>query len=297
MILGYPFLIISVLAGVTKGYFGKKISNLTQGIAASVWVNLLRVGLCILISLLVSGASLFSGARPDTVAILTGTAYGCTNAFFIVSWLFCVRNGTYMLINIFLMLGMLITLILSNLFLPGESISLLQWGGIALLILAVLIMISYNTKERGKMTLSQFFLLFACGLSEGLGGFMQKCFQHHSQSNTAFFTLISYGTAALVLGGVLLLPAVKTEKTVPCPLIKRTFPLIAIMALCLFLNSFFKTEAAAPGRLTSARLYPVYESIGLILNVAMCHFLLKEKATLRCLIGCALSLIAVLLLK
>lgn len=298
MAIGYICLMISVLAGCTKGYFGKRISGLTRGMAASVWVNLIRLCLCVGISFLVGGAGLLQGGSSlDLPAVLTGIFYGLTSAFFLVSWLICARNGTYMLINIFLMLGMLITLILNSLFLPGEEITLIQWGGILLLIIAVLIMYSYNTGQRGKMKPSALLLLFACGISEGLGGFAQKLFQHHSESDTAFFTLISYGVAAVVLSGALWLPSVRREQVRPWPLVKHTFPYVAVMAVCLFLNSYFKTEAAAPGRLTGAQLYPVYESVGLILSVCMSHFFFKEKATLRCIAGCVLAFGAVLLLK
>lgn len=298
MVLGYTFLMIAVLAGCTKGYFGKQISGKTQGMAASVWANVLRMGFCIVISLLVGGVGMLrKGLSVDLALVLTGVLSGVMMAFFVVSWLYCVRGGTYMLVNISLMLGMLVTLILSNLFLSGETVTLIQWGGVALLIGAVLVMYSYNKGMRGKMRISSLLLLLACGVSNGLCDFSQKLFQHYSKSDTALFTLITYFVTLLVLLAVLGLPQVRREQVKPLPLIKELFFYVLIMAVCLFLNSYFKTEAAAPGRLTAAQLYPVSESVSMLLSVLMSHFLLKEKATPRCITGCVLALAAVLLLK
>ena len=86
MALGYLFLLISVLAGSTKGYFGKRISGKTQGMAASVWVNILRMVFCILISILISGASLLhSGGKIDNALLITGIFSGVTQAAFLIS--------------------------------------------------------------------------------------------------------------------------------------------------------------------------------------------------------------------
>ncbi len=298
MILGYAFLMIAVLAGATKGYFGKKISTKTQGLGASVLANVLRMGLCIVISLAVGSVGIFQkGLTLDAPLLLIGVFSGIMMAFFVVSWLFCVRAGAYMLVSVFLMLGMLVTLILSNLFLPGETISLAQWCGVVLMIAAVLVMYSYNRNQRGKLTWPALLLLVACGASNGLCEFSQKLFKHYSNSDTAFFTLITYGVALLVLCLFLTFPMVRKEQVKAGPLIKEIFFDVLIMAVCLFLNSYFKTEAAAPGRLTAAQLYPVSECVSITLGVLTAHFLFKEKATPRCIIGCILALAAVLLLK
>lgn len=298
MAIGYLFLLISVFAGSTKGYFGKRISGKTEGMAASVWVNILRMVFCILISILVSGASLLqSGGKIDNALIITGIFSGVTQAAFLISWLYCVRGGGYMLVTVFTMLGIVVTLILSTLFLPGETISLTQWGAVALLIIAVFVMYSYNTGMQGKLSLGTKIALVICGLSHGLSSFMQKVFQVYSAGDTGTFTLIGYVVTLAALLCLLLLPSVRSEKQKPAQLIKGIFFPVLMMAIALFLCNYFAVEAAAPGRLSSVQLYPAREGLNMLLGVLMSHFLFREKANLRCIIGCFLAFIATLLLQ
>ena len=298
MTLGYIFLVISVLAGTTKGYFGKRISGKTEGMAASVWVNILRMGFCILFSLLVSGASLLhSGGKIDLPLLITGVFSGVTQAAFLISWLYCVRGGGYMLVTVFTMLGIVVTLILSTLFLPGETITLLQWGAVALLMIAVFVMYSYNTGIRGKLSLGTMIALVICGLSHGLSSFIQKVFQIYSAGDTGTFTLIGYVVTLVALLCLLLLPSVRSEQQKPAKLIKGIFFPVLMMAIALFLCNYFAVEAAAPGRLSAVQLYPAREGLNMLLGVLMSHFLFREKANLRCVIGCVLAFIATLLLQ
>lgn len=298
MTLGYIFLVISVLAGSTKGYFGKQISGKTQGMAASVWANILRMGFCILISLLISGVGMFqNGAKPDLALLLTGIFSGVTQAAFLISWLYCVRGGGYMLVTVFTMLGIVVTLILSTLFLPGETVSLLQWGAVALLIVAVFVMYSYNTGMQGKLSVGTKIALVVCGLSHGLSSFAQKLFQVYSASDTATFTLIGFAVTLVALVCVLPLPSVRKERLEPVKLIKSIFVPVLIMAIALFACNYFAVEAAAPGRLSAVQLYPAREGLNMLLGVLMSHFLFKEKANVRCVVGCVLAFIATLLLQ
>ncbi len=298
MALGYLFLLISVLAGSTKGYFGKRISGKTEGMAASVWVNILRMVFCILISILVSGASLLqNGGKIDNALIVTGIFSGVTQAVFLISWLYCVRGGGYMLVTVFTMLGIVVTLILSTLFLPGETITLTQWGAVALLLVAVFVMYSYNTGMQGKLSLGTKIALVICGLSHGLSSFAQKVFQVYSTGDTGTFTLIGYVVTLAALLCLLLLPSVRSEKQKPAQLIKGIFFPVLMMAIALFLCNYFAVEAAAPGRLSAVQLYPAREGLNMLLGVLMSHFLFREKANLRCIIGCFLAFIATLLLQ
>ncbi len=50
--MGYLFLVLSLIAGTTKGYFGKKISIFTSTLHSSVSANLVRMLLCALIGAL-----------------------------------------------------------------------------------------------------------------------------------------------------------------------------------------------------------------------------------------------------
>ena len=51
--MGYLFLVFALLAGVTKGYCGKKTSGFLSGFRDSMMANMIRMGLCIVIGFLI----------------------------------------------------------------------------------------------------------------------------------------------------------------------------------------------------------------------------------------------------
>ena len=130
-VLGYLFLACALLAGVTKGYCGKRTSGLITGFSDAVLTNLLRIGLCIFIGFAVV---CFEGnlqqLAPSGKLLWISALSGMSTAAFVATWLICVRKSAYMLMDVFLTLGMLIPLLLSNL-LFDEKIRLQQWLGMA----------------------------------------------------------------------------------------------------------------------------------------------------------------------
>lgn len=80
-----------------------------------------------------------------------------------------------MMLDIFLMLGVLIPLIASNFFF-NEVIKPSQWIGIAILLVAVGIMCSYNNSIKAKITPFSLVLLIICGIANGIADFFTKAF-------------------------------------------------------------------------------------------------------------------------
>ena len=70
---------------------------------------------------------------------------------------------------------------------------------------------------------------------------------------------------------------------------------IAVMAICLFLHSYFKTLAAR--YLDAAEIYPLSQGGAVILSMAMSALFFKEKINLRCVVGVVLSFVALLLIN
>ena len=80
-----------------------------------------------------------------------------------------------MMLDIFLMLGVLLPLTGSSIFF-GESVKLTQWVGIGVLFVAVVIMCSYSNTIKAKLTLPFLLLLLLCGIANGVADFSQKLF-------------------------------------------------------------------------------------------------------------------------
>ncbi len=289
--MGYIYLLISLISGATKGFFGKKVSAVVSGTRDAARTNLVRMVLCTLISvlLLLTGVEKAS-LVPDGAAIWIGILAGIFLSAFTITWLLAVQHGAFMLISVAQMFGVVVTLICSALVF-GTRPTLWQYVGVAILLAAVLVMGSYSKKLKGGITVLAVVLLVLCGLSSGLYDFTLKLFTAYSQSSKSMLNLLTYLVSAVILGGMVL-----TVKPQGQPVkMKKIFLPILLMSLCLFLNSYFK--AFSTQYLPDAQLYPTYQAGGLILSAIMAAVFFGEKITLRCLIGMVLAFAAILLLR
>ncbi len=299
--MAYLFLTLVLLSGATKGYCGKKTSGYVATVQDSFRQNLLRMSLCAVISALLL---LFQGnisALAVTPAMLIPALCGgvCTVGF-VVCWQLTVRKNAYMMVDVFLTLGTIVTVLACRLFF-GDVIRSIQWLFMGMLVVASFVMSSYNSSLNGKMSPVALLLLLSCGLCNGLVDFSQKWFTHaFAEGDAAAFSFYTYVFAALTLGVILLVASLRErkasgERSAHAPLPGKVIGYIVIMAICLFANSYFKTLAGA--LMNPALLYPVCQGGALILSLVMCRVFFKEKITAKCLIGIALAGAAMILLN
>jgi uncharacterized membrane protein len=169
--VGYLYLLVALVAGATKGYCGKKTSGYTNSLGDSILANTIRMILCILIGFLIilAGESL-SALLVDSKTLMLSALSGISTAVLVVTWLIIVKKSAYMLLEIFLMLGVLVPLLASSIFF-GEEIKSTQWLGMLVLFAAVLLMCSYSNTTRTKITFGSLFLLIICGAANGVADF------------------------------------------------------------------------------------------------------------------------------
>lgn len=293
--MGYLFLFIALFAGTAKGYCGKKTSNYAKGLGDAIFANIIRMLLCVLIGfllLLVTGDlnSLIPSRNMLFICVLSGVS----TAVFVVTWLISVKKSAYMMLDIFLMLGVLIPLIASSVFF-NEVIKLSQWFGIAVLFVAVVIICSYNNSIKAKLTPASFLLLILCGAANGIADFSQKLFTKCiPDGSVAAFNFYTYLFAAFAL----LIAFAATRKNGENPdksSMKQIFGLILIMSVCLFVNSYFKTLASE--HLGAVLLYPLNQGCALILSAVMAAVLFKEKMTAKAIIGIITAFIGLLIIN
>lgn len=292
--MGYISILIALLAGTTKGFLGKKISGSVSTQKQSVLVNAIRMVICIFISAAVLAVEAWDGGiYIDGAAWLFGSLAGVTVSLFMVTWLLAVRHGAFMLISVAQMFGVVVTLVCS--FIAFRS-PITPWQLLAMVILiaAVLIMGSYSTALKGRLSVSAVILLILCGVSSGLYDFSLKLFTHYSDASVSALNLISYVIAAIALFLVFLIPTGEGSFDAKQMLHSMWGPLL-IMSACLFINSYFK--ALANNYLTPAQVYPIYQAGGLIFSAVMAAVFFKEKITPRCVCGLILAFVAILLLK
>ena len=165
---------------------------------------------------------------------------------------------------------------------------------IALLIVAVIIMASYSTKLKGRLSTKAIILLVLCGLSSGLYDFSLKLFTGFSGASVSTLNFFSYLVSTVVLGAIFLFCKDKSAFDAK-KMLHDTGIVVVVMSICLFTNSYFK--ALANNYIPPAQLYPVYQAGGLIVSALMSRIFFKEKITPRCILGLMIAFVSILLLK
>lgn len=296
--MGYLFITIALLVGSAKGYCGKKTSGYTNGNKDAVAFSLLRMIFCVIIGALVIT---FEGSMkyvlPPIPIILISALSGVATSIFVVSWLVSVKKGAYMMIDVFLMVGTLVPLLLGQA-LFGEMIALKQWIGFVILIIAVVIMCSYNNTIKEKISPFALFLLVVSGITSGLADFSQKLFvKQATEIPTSVFNFYTYVFSALTLVVFYIYFSLtqKEETEKKKSYTGKVIMYIGIMAACLFINSYFKTLAAH--YLDSAKLYPLNQGLALVISMFMSSLLFGEKLTKKSVFGVALAFLGLLIIN
>ncbi len=299
--LGYLLATLSVLAGVTKAYASKKSSIYINNVSENTFSNVLRMTFCSvigLVMLLIQGASLSIDGGTFAITLLSGVS----NAVFIITWLAATQRGAYMLLNIFYLLGVLVPLLLCRV-LYDEPIRLIQWAGLAVLLLAVWIICSYNKTLGGKLTGANLAILIVCALTGGLADFSQKMFLYHDPDGVnSVFQFYTFLISTVVLVGIYVFTKWKGkagEGKVSFEGERVLFPKIisyvSVMAVCMFACNWLKT--AAGEHLVSAQLYPFLQGTNLILLSIMSAVCFGEKITVRSLVGICLAFVSLLMMN
>ena len=203
-----------------------------------------------------------------------------------------------MMVEVFLMLGVLIPMVAGSIFFH-EALRPSKWIGMAALIAATLIMCSYNNSQKRKFTVVSMLLLVICGTASGLADFTQKLFVRTlPEIPISIFNFYTYAFSALFLVPPLFLYCKKdwlNGSPNTNSMVSKIFGYILVMSVCLFANSYFKTKAAV--YLESAQLYPLNQGCALILSTLMAALLFNEKITLKCAAGLVLAFIGMILIN
>ena len=292
--MGYLFLALSLFSGSVKGYCGKTISGKVQSLKGTFYMNFIRMIFCILVGFFVVAFENISGLGVDIITLLITALSGIATSMFVVFWIISVRRGAYVMLDVFLMLGVGVTIALCRIFF-NEQISPNQYIGFFLLVIASAIMCSYSSSIKNKITPKSFLTLLLCGIFNGLTDFSQKLFINYlPDGSVAVFNFYTYVFASVSLF-VFYLIFNKKENARNDAKSKIIFLYITVMAVCLFANSFFKTLAAK--YIDSATLYPLSTGAALILSVLMASVFFKEKVTKKCVIGVVIAFISLIILN
>ena len=165
----------------------------------------------------------------------------------------------------------------------------------AVLLVAVVIMCSYNNSIKEKLSLTSLLLLVLCGAANGVADLSQKLFVKAlptvAGSVFQFYSYLFAG-AALVIVWFLCKPH---GQAAPPAAYKKIALYILAMAVCLFANAYFKTLAAE--HLDAVLLYPLNQGMALIASTAMSSALFGERLNARAVAGIVLAFAGLIIIN
>lgn len=286
------YLLIAVFAGSCKGFCGKKISGSVTGIYDSIAMSVIRMFFCCVIGF--SVAAMQGGSFSITP--VKGGIYllsGISMAVFLISWLLAVRGGAFMLINAFTTASFLVTTIFGFAVFK-ERITLKQIVGMLFIVAAIILLIKYNNRIKAKMSVKDFLMLLVVLVSQGLTNVSQKMFTAWvPDGSNAVFNFYTFLITFVLLAVWFACMSVKNAG--PQFKLKSTVGYIAVMAVMLFLNSYFLT--AATKHMPSVVLYPLSSVLSLTAATVMAAVFFKEKITKTSAAGILCTFVSVMLTK
>ena len=297
---------LAIFCGLVKGFCGKKTSNLIATIKDSLYISTIRMLICCVFGVLfvtITTGSI-SNIATDFRVILLSLAGAIGLSAFIISWLFCVKRGAYMLTNVFLTLGTIVPILFSALF-YGETIKPIQIVGLIVLLVAVWVMCTYNHSLKGKkLGVISILLLLICGLSEGLSSFCQKSFTVlfgvgqmaivDTPIDISVYNFYTYVFSSIIIGIAFLIFKSKDKQSALVP-VKSFVIYVVVMAFALFFNTYFMTSASV--ELPASLLYPISQGGALVLSTIMCSIFFNEKINIKCIIGIVLTFVALIMIN
>ncbi len=294
--MGYLYTLLAVSSNEVNGYCGKMSSNYTAGLRDAMLFNAIRMGIAVLMAMVISvisgGIQSLKIHSEDVISIVMS---GIFNPIFLVTWLISIKTGAYLMVSVFLMLGVIVPSMGSQI-LYGEMVYPFQWLGFGILLLSAVVLCSYNNKIKTKIRFSDLLLLLACGLSCGLNDFSQKIFtKNASGTPVSTFNCYAFLVAAFVLLMCYFVLPKDKRSCFSKGFSKSIMLYIGVMAACLFLYAFFQTQATK--FLSTAVTFPMTRGLSLVFSAAMAAICFKEKINLKCIIGIVLALTGILIIN
>lgn len=328
----YLFIAGVLIAMQVKGYFGRKTSGLLQQTGDAVLFNFVRAVLCVLIGIVPITIEAYKGLfRIDgkmlAICLLGGTA----NAINLVFWILAARRNSYAVIDVVLALGSIIPVLLCAVFF-GESISWLKMIGFGLIVSAVVIMAlpnygftdkkkakkeGYDAHKRKEVTFLGISLVVITAVFDGFLNFSQQVYKQNFTAGGLFTSSVTYPKSVfnfylylfscLVLFVIYILffliekskedKSLKTVARCKAKFVLKTLPYSIVMALCLYLVTYFQMIAANEYNVPSQILYPIIKGGSLVLANFMSVIFFGEKLTVRRIVGMSVALVGIVIMN
>lgn len=280
--MGYLFLFLSKIAAIIKMISVKNCGNIASGARNSVLINLIRAIGCITVSLAVCLVSGFG--KMDTIGLIISIFSGVSMGASLFTWVLVATKVSLCTVETFCMAGgVVLPLIVAPFVIEGESVSIAQWVGSAILFVAMFCLSKGNKKT--KLDGISLILLLVCGFANFGCVFTKKLFTTFSKGNAEDYQLYTFIFVFLTLIAIFLF--FPKKKTVDSPKFTSKVVLyIALAIIMLYLVEYLATLSS--NYLSSAIYYPLSYIISMPLTFLADIAIYKEKITVNNIFGIVL---------
>ena len=303
-LLLYGALIITQIGISAKQYAMKKCGERAKGGFSSLCINLARSAICLLVSLIIWLVT--DGGGTNTLGLALSIGAGVGTALNLYTWILSAQRVPLILIEgASTVGGLILPLILAPFLYNGDSVTVLQWVGTALVVVSIFLFSKTGGKKGGGI-IGSIILVSVCTLGGAVSSVFRKLYSYHiaekGLGSIEFFTFISFVAVFLLFALVFPFYYGKEKQKlnaegkggrVELPY-KRVWLFILIAAVSLYACELFSTYASA---LPSAVYYPVSRALTILGTFLLDTLVFKEKVTPKNLAGLALLLTAVVLIN
>lgn len=289
--MGYIFLVMSMAGGLGKGLLGRKVSGDVSDFKGCIYVNIMRLLFCALLGLLLVVATDVGGFSDiNSIEIRIYSLSAISTAVFLVCWMYEYKSEAYVFLNIFIMLGSIVTCV-CGLIVYKEPIPTGKWISLLIILCAVFIMSGYN-HQLGKKIGKHIIILILGTMASAIADFTQTMYVREIGRTVMRFNFFTYVFALIMLLAVYLIYAgihnLKGDagKLTSKLYAKKSIIMYFAISACLYMNALTKTMANRTMQIS--QIYPVLSAATLIASAVMAHILFKEKINRRSV--CAISM-------
>lgn len=301
--MGYIFLMIACLAGISKGVAMKSSGRVCPGEYNSVRINAVRSLICASVSVAIF---LISGASYEGEYWWIWLISGLSNALMMFVWILCAQRMSLIFVEAFGLIGStVIPMLLAPVLYEGDTVALPQWLGAASLFVAIVLLslspankrardgggdgsVSESSAEEAKgggASTAVYIILYV--LSNAAMCITQKLYPSRAGSEyTVFFNLMTFlvvfAVFTVVLGAG---RAVAGKGILPenSGSVKKLLCYVTVAAVMIYVYQYFSTLSAS--MLPSAIFYPLARGISMLLTAVCDVLIFRQKLTVNTCIG------------
>ena len=291
----YLILALSTLLATGKALFCKALGTGQYSKKETAILNFKALFVAFVCSLLFVVDEFYKLFKISTFSIILSIFFGISVAITQIMQSKAMGNGPASLVSLVYSCGFLVPIFYGLIF-WNEDVSIYQWLGILLLVVALCLIVCKGEKS-GKMIAWLPFAALAM-LGSGANAIFQKTHQYSSFADELqLFLVYSLFFSALFTGIVALVIRKSEEGESDLSKKQRIIKKLIVplcLGVCVGLLNFLNLNLS--GKLPSVILFPVYNVGSMLLSSLISALIYKDKPTKRQGIGFAIGIVAILII-